>query len=244
MPDLLGGHPTTFPERSGAVQPQAAEIAKMFTTPEPARRGPVPVWLVTVISALVFVVAGVGGLLAYRFWSRSSQPVTPSTKVESPIAAPAQAAGSAVQRLLLENLEVTGLRLTEDSQKKMQVRFVVVNHSPAPLNDVAGTVTLRPLTSQPGGGVVGVFAFRIPELGPYESREMQAPLEAKMRVYELPDWQFMRADLLLTSPMQPLFICSADYTIYTLSIALRPASKATSIFAAKKFLSPPPNSAS
>jgi len=199
-PTCSGGTPTTFPERRGAVQPAAAEIAKMFSTPEPARRGPVPVWLVTVISALVFVVAGVGGLLAYRFLSRPSQPAAPSAKVESPLAAPAQGAGSAVQRLLLENLEVTGLRLTENSQKKMQVRFVVVNHSPAPLNDVAGTVTLRPITSQPGGGVVGVFAFRIPELGPYESREMQAPLEAKMRVYELPDWQFMRADLQLTSP--------------------------------------------
>jgi hypothetical protein len=185
-------------ERRAAPPLEAAEIAKMFSTPEPSRRRSVPLWLVTIMSALVFVVAGVGGLLVYRFMSRPSGTAASPAKVERP--APAQAAGSAAQNLLLENLEVAGLRLTEDSQKKMQVQFLLVNHSPAPLIDIAATVTLRPSTSKPGGGVVGVFAFRIPELGPYESREMKAPLEAKMRIYELPDWQFMRADLQLTSP--------------------------------------------
>lgn len=200
-PSCSGGtSPPPLPERSGPPPPEAAEIAKMFSTPEPPRRGPIPVWLVAIISALVFAVVGVGGLLVYRFLSRPSQSAAPPAKVESPLAAPAQAARSAAQSLLLENLEVTGLRLTEDSQKKMQVQFLVVNHSPAPLTDIAATVTLRPSTSRPGGGVVGVFAFRIPELGPYQSRDMKAPLEAKMRVYELPDWQFMRADLQLTSP--------------------------------------------
>jgi hypothetical protein len=37
-------------------------------------------------------------------------------------------------------------------------------------------------------------------LSPYEAKNMRAPLESKLRVYELPDWQFIRADVTITSP--------------------------------------------
>jgi hypothetical protein len=41
--------------------------------------------------------------------------------------------------------------------------------------------------------LVGTFAFKI-SLGPYESKEIKAPLSTRLRVYELPDWQFLRAE--------------------------------------------------
>ncbi len=171
----------------------------MFTQQASPRRRQIPVWLITVLSALAFALLGAGGLVGYRYFSRAGGSPAFGVKVES--AKPATVAGdTSVGNLILENLEVTGLRLTEDAQKKLQVQFLVVNHSPAPLTDVAGTVTLRPSTAKVGGGVVGVFAFRIPQLDPYGSREMKAPLEANMRIYELPDWQFLRADIQLTSP--------------------------------------------
>ena len=47
---------------------------------------------------------------------------------------------------------------------------------------------------------VGTFSFKIPLLGPYESKELKAPVDTKLRVYELPDWQFLRADFQITSP--------------------------------------------
>jgi hypothetical protein len=31
---------------------------------------------------------------------------------------------------------------------------------------------------------------------------MTAPLDSKLRVYELPDWEFLRADLKLTTPQK------------------------------------------
>jgi hypothetical protein len=66
--------------------------------------------------------------------------------------------------------------------------------------DLAGVVTLRPTTAKPGAAdAVGTFAFRLSELGPLEIRDMTAPLESKLRVYELPDWEFLRADLKLTT---------------------------------------------
>ena len=47
---------------------------------------------------------------------------------------------------------------------------------------------------------VGNFSFKLPSLGPYESKDLSAPLNTKLRVYELPDWQNLVPDLQVTSP--------------------------------------------
>jgi hypothetical protein len=101
---------------------------------------------------------------------------------------------------LREALEVTGLRLLEDKNKKPEVAFVVVNHSGAPLTDVSATVTLRPSTAKPATEIVGIFAFQHVSLGPFESRELRAPLKTTLRMFELPDWEFLKTDLSLSSP--------------------------------------------
>ena len=128
--------------------------------------------------------------------------MTPGPVVPGRRPVPADAATSATlnANVLNKYIEVTGLRLLEEDPKNLQVEFVIVNHSSAPLTDVAGTVTIRPITAKPDGESVGLFNFRLPELRPYEAKDMKAPLQSKLRVYELPDWQFIRADVVVTSP--------------------------------------------
>ncbi len=94
---------------------------------------------------------------------------------------------------VLRNLELTGLRLTEDPKQKPFVEFVVVNHSAADLGEISAKVNLRAAAKQ-GQEPVGTFAFKA-SLGPYESKDIKAPLDTKMRVYELPDWQFLRVEI-------------------------------------------------
>ncbi len=72
--------------------------------------------------------------------------------------------------MLLEYLEVTGLRLVEDKSKKGEVVFLVVNHSQAPLTDLSATVTLRPSTAKRGDEIVGIFAFRARVARPCSNR--------------------------------------------------------------------------
>ena len=105
--------------------------------------------------------------------------------------------------MLLKYIEVTGLRLVEDKSKKSEVVFLVVNHSQAPLTDLAGTVTLRPSTAKRGDEIVGIFAFQHVSLGPAESRELRAPLKTTLRPYELPDWQFLRTEISISTPAKP-----------------------------------------
>ncbi len=35
----------------------------------------------------------------------------------------------------------------------------------------------------------GHFSFKVPSLGPFESKEATAPVTTKLKAYELPDWQ-------------------------------------------------------
>jgi hypothetical protein len=101
---------------------------------------------------------------------------------------------------LLKQIEVVGLRLTQNKAKKTEIRFLVVNHSAGEVQDVAGTLSLRARTSKKEDEPIGACAFKLPSLGPYESKDMVCILNTKLKVYELPDWQNLEAQLQITSP--------------------------------------------
>jgi hypothetical protein len=186
--------PVQQPAESGA------SVSKPQGRPRPGLN--LPPWLLTILSAAVFGLLAVGSFVAYRHFSGGSG----TTQIGRPgVLAPTNGAPSATpgDKVLLEYLEVTGLRLIEDKSKKSEVQFLVVNHSSAPLTDLSGTVTLRPSTAKPGDGIVGIFAFEHVSLGPFESREMRAPLKTTLRTYELPDWEFLRTEISISSPVKP-----------------------------------------
>jgi hypothetical protein len=170
--------------------------------PAPAPRTPgAPGWILTLVFAILFLCMGTLGFLAYRYFAHRGEPLDlgPAQPVRTPrTSGPDSATPTA--NVLNKYIEVTGLRLLEDSPKNLQVAFVIVNHSQAPLTDLAGIVTIRPTNAPPDGEAVGTFAFQLPELAPLGVKDMKAPLQSKLRVYELPDWQFIRADVTITSP--------------------------------------------
>jgi hypothetical protein len=153
------------------------------------------------VFAIVFLSMGALGFLAYRYFAHRGEPLLagPVNPIRTP-QTPSAVSATPSANVLNKYIEVTGIRLLEDRANKLEVEFVIVNHSSAPLIDVAGEVAIRPTTSKPDGEAVGSFAFRLPELRPYEAKDMRAPLKSKLRVYELPDWQFIRADVTITSP--------------------------------------------
>jgi hypothetical protein len=81
------------------------------------------------------------------------------------------------------------------------VRFVVVNHSGAEISDLAANVNVWARTAKSEEEAVGTFSFKMASLGAYETKELSAPLNTKLRVYELPDWQNLGADVQITSPI-------------------------------------------
>ena len=159
----------------------------------------VPPWLLSIGFAVLFLAIGAGAYFGIRYFSGSSQASTsPPAALENP-SAPA-AASKAKANTLQKYVEVVGMRLTEDAKKRPEVRFVVVNHSGAEIADLSATVNLWARTAKSDEEAVGTFSFKVAALGAYESKEMSGVLNTKLRVYELPDWQNLVAEIQITSP--------------------------------------------
>ncbi len=160
--------------------------------PAPAARRPghvsIPLWLFSLVFAAALIVIGLTFIVL-----RNSARTAPAQQATAPLESPAAPAAASESNPVFKNVELTGLRLTEDAQQKAFVQVVLVNHSGGDLGEVSAKVNLKAVAKQTQEPV-GTFALKA-TLGPYESKEVKAPLETKLRVYELPDWQFLRAEI-------------------------------------------------
>jgi hypothetical protein len=171
------------------IQPQAAAWHQ-----PPARSAP-PTWLMGLGFAAAFILVGAGLYFGIqRFGGNAAQ----KAGVENPSNPSRQKVTNPLQKYL----EVVGVRLIA-ANKKPTARFVVVNHSGAEINDLAANVTLWASDSRSEEDAVGSFKFTLPSIGPYESKDLTAPLKTKLKMYELPDWQNETAEIQITSPAAP-----------------------------------------
>lgn len=109
-------------------------------------------------------------------------------------------AASSGKHPLDKYLELSGFRLSESGAGKLKVKFAAINHSAADLGELTVKVRLVANTSKPGDEPITEFEAKIPALGPEEIQDVTATATTKLRLYELPDWQFLRADFDITSP--------------------------------------------
>jgi hypothetical protein len=158
----------------------------------PPKKG-LPTWLLTIIFTVVFVGLGALGIRWLTHSSHDSSQAAAAPIVNVP--ANASAHESAMQKYV----EVSGIRFVENAKKQTEARFVVVNHSGAEISNLAGTVNLVARVDKQQTPA-GEFTFSVPSLGPYESKDMTAPVNTTLKVYELPDWQFVSTQVQVTSP--------------------------------------------
>lgn len=177
---------------AAAAAPRPEPIARPQAMPVP-RPQVLPTWLMSIVFTLAF-----GGLLAgayfvIEYFKNEPSAAAPDSAValETP-AVSGSSAASLSANPYLKYLEVTGLRLTQNRSQKTQVRFLVVNHSGAEIPDLAGSLHLVP---KGGGEPLGRVTLKVAGMGPYESREVEAIVDTKLKVYELPDWQKLDAML-------------------------------------------------
>jgi hypothetical protein len=97
-------------------------------------------------------------------------------------------------------IELVGFRVKEKGPGNLDVSFGVVNHSEADLGDLTLEVNLRTTTAKPDEPPVCTFTVKVPSLGPEEMKPLSAVVPSKLRVYELPDWQFLKADFAIIEP--------------------------------------------
>lgn len=139
----------------------------------------------------------VGGGIYYAMQHYGASNPTEKAGVENP----ANPSRQKVTNPLQKYVEVVGLRIVTENKRPV-VKFVVVSHSAAEIDDLAADVTLLASTSKSEEDPVGTFSFKLSAIGPNESKDMTQPLKTKFKMYELPDWQNTTADIQITSPAQ------------------------------------------
>ena len=179
--------PPPAPYTPPAVAPPPAYYAA------PPQRAPLPTWLLTVLFALAFIGLGAGVYWLVQYFRGGSQAAASAVETV-PVKGPAK------QHPLQKYVEVTGIRFVQAANKNTEARFLVVNHSGADIADLAGTVNIWGRTAKSEEEAAGNFNFKVPTLGPYESKEVTAPVTTKLKVYELPDWQNVSTEVQITSP--------------------------------------------
>ena len=184
---------------SPAPVPPSSTPAQQETTYEVKDRQGMPGWAVALLVAFGLTAIGAA---AYYF-------VLPSMNGRSPVQqaspfeeVPPEGTMSASTNRLSKFVEATGFRITEDAKKRIEVRFLIVNHSAADLGDLAGKVHIRSTQSEADSSPISSIDFKSSRLGPYDSVEFKAIMSTPLRAYELPDWQFLTADVEITSPSE------------------------------------------
>lgn len=146
--------------------------------------------LVTVLATIVFLALGYAG---FKYYEGSKGIPGASSNV---VGAAGQTGGHPLNRAL----SVAGLRFVPGKNKKLEARFLIVNNTGAQTPKFSGMVYVRPKDAAADETPLLTFELKGVELGPYESREMQAPLQTTLKPYELPDGGLVRADLSILEP--------------------------------------------
>lgn len=97
-------------------------------------------------------------------------------------------------------IELAGFRVREKGAGKLEIQFAAINHSEADLGDLTMDVNLRTTTAKPDDPPLCSFSAKLGPIGPEELKQVTATVPSKLRVYELPDWQFLKADFQITEP--------------------------------------------
>jgi hypothetical protein len=165
----------------------------MYTIGENNQKKGMPAWLV-----FALVVVGLGGALFgfYRFMGNrggAAQTASPAA-LEQP---GRSVAGGG--HPYAKYLEVAGLRLSEEGGR-VKVQFAVINHSGAEMAGLELKVALQSTAAKPDDPPLAVVDAKVGSLGPHEVKDLSALVKTKLRAYELPDWQFLRATFEVTSP--------------------------------------------
>jgi hypothetical protein len=101
---------------------------------------------------------------------------------------------------LAKFIEIAGFRITESKPGRLRVEFGVINHSDADVSDLALNVDLRPTTAKDDEPGFCALTIKIPSLAPRSLKDVSGECPTKLRVYELPDWQFIRPTFQITAP--------------------------------------------
>lgn len=146
---------------------------------------------------MLLVALVVGGVVAGAVWlkRRSAESTDAVAHESAPVTGESTPSAASAGHRYAKFVELSGFRISEDSRQRATLKLAVTNHSTADIGDIEMGVTLKTTD----GRDLGTATIKANGLGPLTTAEVTAPLKTKLRAYELPDWQFVRAEFQITS---------------------------------------------
>lgn len=132
----------------------------------------------------------------------SSSPSAADKQTKTAPSVPSHFTATNTSNPIAKYIELVGFRVTEKGAGHLVVQFGVVNHSEADVGDVKMTVHLTTTAAKPGDPPLITFPAQVSRLGPNELKDVMVEVPTKLRVYELPDWQFLKADCEIDEPKE------------------------------------------
>jgi hypothetical protein len=165
---------------------------KSTTSGRTKSRGKMPAWPISVLVATGLFL-GAGSLMQYL----ASRDAAVSSASQRPVQgnAATSVAAAVDPHPFARFVEVTGLRVSADLNRKSQLQYLVVNHSSARLSDVVLKIAVRSTADSSGSPPLFSLSVVVPSLAPYQSKEIKTDLDAGLRSTAIPDWENLRADV-------------------------------------------------
>lgn len=149
------------------------------------------IMLVTMRFTVIFAAAFLAGCSSSTSTAPQAKQLTTPQAVTSVIS---------LKHPLGKYLELSGFRIGEKGAGKLDIRFAVINHSQADIGELVMHVKLTTTAAKPEDPPITEFDAKVPPLGPLEVKDASGSATTKLRVYEMPDWQFIKAEAEITSP--------------------------------------------
>jgi len=167
---------------------------KMVIKPGRPKRANVPTWVISLLVATGLLL-GAGRFVQYVSENQEAKAAPASSQHPAQASAGTLISAPGDPHPLARFVEVTGLRISADLNRKSQLQYLVVNHSSVRLADATLKIAVRSAADSSGAPPLFTLSVVVPGLGPYQSKELRTDLDAALRSASIPDWENLRADV-------------------------------------------------
>jgi hypothetical protein len=152
-------------------------------------------WPISLLIATV-VLLGAGGLLQYTMQDHDAKAVTVTTPAPRIKAAPAARVRVVEEHPAARSVEVAGVRIVTGANKKPQLQYLVINHSPSEITGLNIHIAVRSVEALGDAPLCSVSSI-VASLGPNQSKEVHTDLDSSVATSAIPDWHSLRTEILI-----------------------------------------------
>jgi hypothetical protein len=150
------------------------------------------------INLLVAAIVILGAVSLYQFLSqdRDTRTASAATPAQSIKVVPAHTVHVVEEHPAARSVEVAGIRIVTNVNKRPQLQFIVINHSSNELMGLNIRIAVRSVENPSDAPLFSVSSI-VAMLGPNQSKEIRTELDPSIQPSSIPDWQSLRTDVLV-----------------------------------------------